>query len=91
MNLTSYIEALRLDNIVQVLTDGERHSALMYRLGYSDEVPPRVHQLQEWIEAERYGVPELKYNEYRELHYFDNDRLVWKKIEKHELFNLKII
>ncbi|MDO5608893.1 MAG: hypothetical protein Q4G08_10605 [Capnocytophaga sp.] len=89
--LTSYIEALRLDNIVLILTDGERYQSMAYRLGFSHYIPPRVQQLQDWIEANRYEVPEIKYNEDRNLLYFDDDKLVWRDVRKHELFNFKII
>lgn len=70
--IEQYIEVLRLDNFLQVLTWQERLQVNQYRAGRTDEIPPKAATLQGIIQSNGWDIPEFRYSEFRELKWVDN-------------------
>ncbi|GIZ15278.1 hypothetical protein [Capnocytophaga catalasegens] len=67
-----YIEILRLDNFIHVLSWQERLQICQYRANKTDEVPEKVKLLQEIIRNNGWDIPEFRYSDDRELKWLDN-------------------
>ncbi|MFJ1330235.1 hypothetical protein [Capnocytophaga canimorsus] len=89
--LIDYIEVLMLDNFIRELTFEERLQVSQYRAGRTDEVPPKVIALQQWIDQTRWKPPEFKVSQYREVLWHNEQVNEWQLLKTHELYNRKII
>ncbi|MFJ1424957.1 hypothetical protein ACILD6_00175 [Capnocytophaga canimorsus] len=89
--LIDYIEVLKLDNFIRELTFEERLQVSQYRAERTDEVPPKVIALQQWIDQNRWKPPEFKVSQYREILWYDFENQSFQPLKTHELYNRKII
>lgn len=87
--LFQYIDVLKLDNLLQMLTEQERLEINLFRAGKTEEVPPMVLLLNDWIEKNHWQPPEFKFSEERQLLYKENQQ--WLPVEKHPLYKANLI
>ncbi|GIM49441.1 hypothetical protein [Capnocytophaga stomatis] len=87
--LIEYIDVLKLDNFLQMLTFSERLQVSQYRAGRTDNVPEKVEKLQQWIDKARWKPPELKISQDREVLWFDLERQSFQPLKNHPLYKQK--
>lgn len=87
--LFQYIDVLKLDNLLQTLTEQERLEINLFRAGKTEKIPLKALLLNEWIEDNHWQPPEFKFSDSRELLYKENGQ--WFPIEKHPLYKANLI
>ncbi len=87
MKLT-YLEALQLDNFLQVLTAEQRMATHQYHAHRRENVPKMVQLLQDWIERNEYEIPEFRISQEREVLWVDNG--IARSLHTHPLYKVTI-
>lgn len=88
--LIDYIEVLKLDNFLQVLTFEERLQTSQYRAGRTEEVPQIVLLLNDWIIENNWQPPTFWVSPERQIMWFDADKKI-RPLHQHELYKANII
>ena len=85
-----YMEVLRLDNFLQALTAQERIMIHQYHAGYRTSVPIVALTIYEWMQENKWESTDFRYNQDRELTWYNEESRTWEPIETHELYRVKV-
>lgn len=85
-----YMDVLRLDNFLQALTAQERIMIHQYHAGYRTSVPIVALTIYEWMQENKWESTDFRYNQDRELIWYNEESRTWEPIETHELYRVKV-
>lgn len=85
-----YMDVLRLDNFLQALTAQERIMIHQYHAGYRTSVPIVALTIYEWMQENKWESTDFRYNQDRELIWYNEESRTWEPIETHELYRAKV-